>query len=99
MSALPALNTEMANLRNPTGVHGQHMTQHPGLPVQASIGQQLPQPHQVSSHQVQQHYGYQYPAQQFTANNASAQPNTGAGTPYVVDVKPTLEEADDQPWR
>ena len=99
MSAIPSLDTEMANLPHLTGVHAQHMPQSSGLPVQSSIGQQFSQPYQASSHQPQQQSAYQYPAQQPIANTTSAQPNTGAGSPIIVDMKPSLKQADDQPWR
>ena len=99
MSAIPSLDTEMANIPHLTGVHAQHMPHNPGLPVQSSIGQQVPQPYQASSHHPQQQHAYQFSAQQPIANPTSAQPNTGAGSPLVIDVKPTLKQADDQPWR
>ena len=99
MSAIPSLDTEMANIPHLTGVHAQNVPLSPGLPVQSSIGQQVPQPYQASSYHPQQQHTYQYPAQQPITNTTSAQPNTGAGSPIVIDVKPTLKEADDQPWR
>lgn len=89
----------MTNIPHLTGVHAQHVPHYSGLPMQSSIGQQAPQPYQASSHQPQQQYPYQNPAQQHIANTTSAQPNTGAGSPIVIDVKPTLRQADDQPWR
>ena len=99
MSAMPSLDTEMANIPHLTGVHAQHVPPNSGLPVQSSIGQQVPQLYQASSHHPQQQYAYHYPAQQPIANTSSAQPNTGAGSPIVIDVKPTLKQADEEPWR
>lgn len=99
MSAIPSLDTEMANLPHLTEVHAQHMPQNSDLPVQSPIEQQFPQPYQASSHPPQQQYAYQYPAQQPITNTTLAQPNTGAGIPIITDVKPSLEQADDQPWR
>ena len=99
MTAILSLDTEMASLPHPTGAHAQHVPHISGLPAQSFIGQQVPQPYQASLHPTQQQYASQYPAQQPIANTASAQPNTGAGSPVVIDVKPTLQEADTQPWR
>ena len=99
MSAIPSLDTEMANIPHPTGVHAQHVPHNSGLPVQSSIGQQVPQPYQALSQQPQQQYTYQYPVQQPIANTTSTQPNTGAGCPIVIDVNPSADEADKEPWR
>ena len=93
MGSIPQPPIGLSNLQPPNNVHGGHVQLSSGPAAPQNVGQHYPQLCQAPPQHPQQANNHQIPVPYPIANA------NGAQYPVPTFQKPSLHEADDQPWR